>query len=79
MKKLERQEPVDFGGVVAIALEVGLDDRFDPGSLQVRAREGSGVEQNFLNVLRENGPIPPPKVEELVTTHPKTFQVKRRK
>ena len=73
--QFQREEPVNLCGVVAVAFKMAPHNRFHTLSVYIRAREGSGIEQNLLDIFCKNGAIPPAEMEEFVATHPETLQV----
>jgi len=78
VKELQRKKAVNLRGIVAVALEMVLDNFLNASALQVRPDERAGIQKHFPHIVCKNGPVPPPKMEEFVTPHPKTLQMKRR-
>jgi len=75
MDKLQRQQLVNFGCVVAIASHVALYDGFQSSSFDIRSGQRTFVKQHLPKVVRNIVPIPDSKMKELVSTEKETFQV----
>ena len=79
VRKFKGQEPMDLSRIVSIALQVSVYNVSDRFRVDIRARQGSLVEQHFADVVGKFVAIPDPEMKHLVTAQPDALQVKRSK
>lgn len=77
VQDFERQDLVDFRGVIALPGKVPPDCRFHPFSLNIRPGQAARVKQHLPNIIRQVIPVPDPKVKDLMPAEEQAFWVKR--
>ena len=68
--QLERQESMDLGGVIAIALKMSVDNFSDRFRIDIWTRQRFSVKQHLADVIRKIVAIPHPEMKHLVTAQP---------
>ena len=78
MQKFQSQELVDLVGIVPPPAQMAFDDGFDTLSLDVSAREASGIKQDLPDVIRQLIAVPDPEMRKLVSAEEQALQMKAR-
>ena len=75
MQQFQRQQQVNFGGVVLVPLKVTVHHGFDRFPFEERPGKGFRVKQHLPNVRGEHIPIPNAVMSKLVPTQKEAFEV----
>src|SRR5450432_3336540 len=73
--QFQRQQTMDLGRVVGLALDVLLHHGFQDRWLDIRTGECPRIKQHLLNVWGESVAIPNPVMAELVPAQKKTLKM----
>src|SRR5262249_43534879 len=75
MDQLHRQQLVDLERVIAVALQVSVNDFLDFLALDERPRQRAGVEQHVADISGQGSPVPMAEVIELVSAEEEALEV----
>jgi len=78
VNEFQREDLMDFRGVVPISFKVAAHDALDSIPFEVWTGKCSWIEQHFLKVFGEDIPVPDPEMVELMPTKEKSLKMQWR-